>query len=257
VAPAFASFEVKNLTYSAELNSFRAMHVDRLATDRELAERRNAAEIDLAQRRFDHDRELADKKAASDEVLAERRFQYELDLSTAKRRMEIAEQALTDFYEAREIITEARSPGGFVGEGRSRQPERWESEGDSRLLDSYFRAAERFNAKAEFFSQFYARRYRFLALFGRDWLSAYDEIFKIRWEIIVAVRMLIDTYQNRDAGSLPKDRELWERVIGWRPLMGGDNIPIRIDRAVNIIEKLCLPVISEAGGKGLNNRGLG
>ena len=70
----------------------KAMHREKLAFDQKLAERK-----------FEFDKELA-----------ERRFKYDRDLHDHKRRIELAEEVLADFYEAREIILKACSPEAYV-----------------------------------------------------------------------------------------------------------------------------------------------
>ena len=85
-----------------------------------------------------------------------------------KRKAEIAEEVLADFYEARDIINPARSPGSLGGEGGTRQRFEWETEEDTRMLDAYFRTTERLSKNAEFFAKLDARRYRFIAVFGKE-----------------------------------------------------------------------------------------
>jgi hypothetical protein len=75
-----------------------------------------------------------------------------------KRKAELAEEVLADFYEGRDIINAARSPGGFGHEGATRPRAEWESEDDTRTLDAYFRTMERLRNKEEFFARFHARR---------------------------------------------------------------------------------------------------
>jgi hypothetical protein len=162
-----------------------------------------------------------------------------------KRKAELAEEVLADFYQARDILNAARSPGSFGHEGTTRTKSDWESEDDTRTLNAYFATAERLNNKSEFFAQFYARRYRFVAHFGLAAGAPYGEFNSIYAEIITAVRMLITTYRNRDEGSLPINRVKWEAGIGWSP-SDDDEIPARIDAIVSTIERICRPAIQEA-----------
>src|ERR1700704_2881126 len=71
--------------------------------------------------------------------------------TTGKRKAELAEDVLADFYQARDIINAARSPGGYVNEGRTREREDWESEDDTRILNAYYRTSARLASKADFF----------------------------------------------------------------------------------------------------------
>jgi hypothetical protein len=161
-----------------------------------------------------------------------------------KRKAELAEDVLADFYEARDIITAARSPGGFGHEGATRTPAEWESEDDTRTLNAYFRTIERLRNKEAFFAKLDARRYRFIAHFGLEAGRVYDDLNKIYRQIVIAVRMLISTYQQRNLGSLPDTRKAWEASIGWVPL-DEDKVPAQLDALVFAIEKICRPAIQE------------
>jgi hypothetical protein len=116
------------------------------------------------------------------------------ELGSWKRRTEFAEEVLADFYKARDIIEAARSPGGFADEGTTRQHQPWETEDDTRMLNAYFRTIERLSAHADFFSQLFARSHRFIALFGGGAGKPFDDLWKLRGEILTAVRMLIATH---------------------------------------------------------------
>jgi hypothetical protein len=160
-----------------------------------------------------------------------------------KRKAELAEDVLADFYQARDIINAARSPGSWSYEGATRPKEDWETEDDARTLNAYYATIERLNNQREFFAQFHARRYRFIAHFGMEAGKPYDALHGIYSEIVVAVRMLIKTYHQRDLGSLPQNRRTWEASMGWAP--EDDKIPGRLDALIDTIEKICRPAIQE------------
>jgi hypothetical protein len=162
-----------------------------------------------------------------------------------KRKAELTEEVLADFYQARDIINAARSPGSFGYEGATRQKADWESEDDTRTLNSYFVTIERLNKKHEFFAQLHARRYRFIAHFGLEAAKPYDDLFDIRAEVISAVQMLIMTYRDRDQGSPPSDRAKLQDVI-WDRHNKADPIPGKLDRIVEAIENISRPAIQEA-----------
>jgi hypothetical protein len=171
-----------------------------------------------------------------------------------KRKVELAEEVLADIYQARDIIQAARSFANFNNEGSTRHKEEWETEDDTGTLNAYFAAIERLNNQSEFFAELYARRYRFIALFGRDAAKPYDDLFQIRNDIIIAARMLLRTHQRfkvqrprrpRDEESLLKSREKWEKTIWWG-LPEEDPIPSRLDCIVEAIEKTCRPAIQES-----------
>src|SRR6202030_3285223 len=86
--------------------------------------------------------DLADRKAAADIALAERKLALDRALEAWKRRTEFAEVVLADFYQAQRIIEEARSPGIMSGEGSTRPKYAGETEDEARTLNGYFAAAE-------------------------------------------------------------------------------------------------------------------
>ena len=80
----------------------RAIHTEKLGFDRGQAAQKLAFDKRLAERKFEFDKDLA-----------ERRFKYARALHDHRRRTEIAEEVLADFYQARDIMQAARSPGGL------------------------------------------------------------------------------------------------------------------------------------------------
>ena len=162
-----------------------------------------------------------------------------------KRKAELAEEVLADFYQARDIMNAARSPGSFGYESATRPKEDWESEDDTRSLNAYFATIERLNNKREFFAQLHARRYRFIAHFGLDAAKPYDALFDIRDEVVSAVQMLIMTYRERDQGCLPSERRGWQAVI-WEGRNEANLISGKLDRIVESMENICRPAIQEA-----------
>jgi hypothetical protein len=202
--------------------SLRAMHRQKLSFDQEQAERRVTAEIALAEKKFRYDRELNDHK----------------------RRVELAEEVLSDFHEARDIILAARMPGSLGSEGDSRQKSPIETEGDTRTLNAYFTVAERLSKKTEFFAKLESRHYRFIANFGAAAAEPHTVLRKIHGEILVGVRMLLMTHHQRDLGTAPASIEHWQKVI-WE-MSDDDPIRQRLNSMVEAIEKVCRPAIQEA-----------
>jgi gas vesicle protein len=233
--------------------SLRSMHRQKLDFDRDLAERRVNAEIaladrkitadmELAERRFEVDKKLAEHKVDLDIALAEKRLALDHELDIRKRRTGFAEEVLADFYQARDIINDARTPVSFGDEGSSRPRDATENPDDARQRDTYYTVIERLTKKAEFFAQFRSRRYRFFALFGTAAGKPYDDLFKIRQEIVIAVQTLIRLH-GQPPGTVPNEILIEGRNTIWALLDKNDPIPGRLDRIVEVIEKTCRPVI--------------
>jgi hypothetical protein len=161
-----------------------------------------------------------------------------------KRKVELAEEVLAEFYEARDIILAARMPGSLGTEGDTRQKGPNETEADSRILNAYFTVAERLSRKTEFFAQLEARRYRFVAHFGAEAAEPYMVLRKIHGEILLGVRMLLMTHDQRELSTAPASIQHWRAVI-WET-SDDDQIRRRLNSMVEAIEKVCRPAIQEA-----------
>jgi len=231
-APAVVAAVISGLVASIGLwisaRITRHVHDERLAFEYEQAERRTTAEISLAEEKTTFDRT------------------YEV----WKRRTALAESVLADFYKARDIIDASRSPAGFGEEGNVRQKQPWEDEEDTRILNAYFRTAERLRKQADFFFQLIAHQHQFMALFGRHTGKPFVELGQIRSEILSAVHMLILTYEDRSIGNLSETRKAWEATIGWR-VTDPDPISIRLDRIIEDITGICRPIIHDDQQTGL------
>jgi hypothetical protein len=159
-----------------------------------------------------------------------------------KRKAELAEDVIADFYEAREIILEARIPGSTLAdEGNSRPKKEDETPEETKQYNAYYSVIERLSKKGEFFARLQARKYRIIAHFGVKAAKPYDELGEILREIRVAVHMLIATHRQ-----MP-DRETQFRQWLTTIYCGadGDDIPKRLDAIVTAIEETCRPAIQE------------
>ncbi len=85
-----------------------------------------------------------------------------------KRKIELAEEVLALFYEARDAISYIRNIFGFVGEGNTRKADPNESPEDKKIHDDAYVVFERYNKHQEPFNKLYSMRYRYMARFGKD-----------------------------------------------------------------------------------------
>lgn len=184
------------------------------------------------------DRALAERKCAADIGLAEKRFELDRLLADWMRRTEIAEQVLADFYKAKDIVEWARQPMVFTGEGQSRPGRDQDIEARRGAKDALYAPVERLIREREFFSQMHARRFKFMALFGTDSADAFQTFVRCNNMIDAAARALIEDRQN-----LPKDvREKFERCIDWS-LKEDDEMSFAMNQAVSKIEAVCRQVL--------------
>ncbi len=103
--------------------------------------------------RLTADEKLAQRKFEFDRALAERRVQLDLDLASRKRRIELMEAVLADFYEVRDIYSDARSPIVWAGEMVPK-------EGDSELVkESDYAPIKRLSRHNAVMARFWSREY--------------------------------------------------------------------------------------------------
>jgi hypothetical protein len=84
-----------------------------------------------------------------------------------KRKAELAEEVLADFYRAKLIFVWVRSPGAFGDEGKTRKAEPGETPEQTRYRNALYAPIERLTEHNAFFAEMAARRFRFKAVFGR------------------------------------------------------------------------------------------
>lgn len=164
-----------------------------------------------------------------------------------KRRIELAEDVLTLFYQARDVIADIRSPFGFAGEGETRKPGANERPEHKQVLDSAYVLIERYNHHSELFSRIQSLRYRVMAQFGVEAAKPFDSLNEIIHELILAARRMARLNTLPEAEE--KDhRELVEiDHIYYSTGSADDPIAPRVEQAVAEIERTCRGIIESQG----------
>jgi hypothetical protein len=168
------------------------------------------------------------------------------DEMLGRRKAELAEEVLADFYQARDVFRLVRSPGGFSGEARDRPRENGEEEALSRDLDSYFVPIARLKYDRAFLSAFYAKRFRFRAVFDAAAEKPFLEMKEIDAQITSAANMLSRLAQvdaTRGAAFRREQHYHTNEAIIWDQGEPDDAINPKVDAAVKAIEIICRPAI--------------
>lgn len=167
-----------------------------------------------------------------------------------KRKIELAEDVLALFYEAKDALYAIRSPYGFEGEGSTRKPGKYERPEDKATLDNAYVVIERYNKYQSLFNKLYAMRYRFMAQIGKKEAKPFDDLQSIVKEIILAARSLSRLWTQRKIDSLPpeKIKAYQERVnnaeaIFWERSVDPDPINPKLEKVISDIEKICHSII--------------
>jgi len=167
-----------------------------------------------------------------------------------KRQIELAEETLALFYEAREAITNARSCLGFASEGKTREPVDGETAAEKSARDAAYAIFERLQPHEELFSKLHAMRYRFMARFGVGAGAPFDELRKVRNEILFAARRLGRLWAKDVTHLGEKEQEAhYQGVQKYESIFwdtydeAEDPINPRLDKAVSEVEMICRTLI--------------
>lgn len=151
-----------------------------------------------------------------------------------RRKAELAEDVLAQFYRARDVLTWARLPDrplGLVLQGDDRD----------RRHRSHASPIERLTQESALFSELQASRYRFMAYFGEDSQHPFEEVRAIHGEVMSSAEALI-----RDPNELAADteRDRWEDTIGWVD-DADDALARRLAETIAAVEEICRPLIAD------------
>jgi hypothetical protein len=170
-----------------------------------------------------------------------------------KRKVELAEDTLMLFYQARDAIRDIRNPFGRIGEGSSRKIADNETEAETKLLNQAYVVIERYSKHEDVFNRLQSTRYRFMARFGRENEVHFIELNKVLNEIFMAADMLGTYYWQRqgrvqmggDEFKKHLDEMYKYEAIFWFMGEEKDEIGPRVEKIINQIEKVTHDILSE------------
>ena len=167
-----------------------------------------------------------------------------------KRKIELAEDTLTLFYEAVDVIHYLRSPGSFASETEDIKRVNGESEDAYQARKNASVLLKRYNEHQELFSRIHAMRYRFMVQIGKEEAKSFDELRKITIELISSARRLSRLWARshfRTEEQWTKhqqDMEKYESVF-WEGLPENDPINPRVKKVLLDIERICHKTIRQ------------
>ncbi|WP_342111618.1 hypothetical protein [Methylobacterium sp. SI9] len=164
------------------------------------------------------------------------------DETVGKRRLEVAEDTLSAFYQVQEVIYDARAP--FIA---ASEMVKEEGVPDDVVRDSAYGPIRRLRQSFEHIRDLRTKRHRFAALFGREATKPWDEIEAVLNEMNAASEAILSL---RGQNIPPRDPQAQfireQRQILARRLEDDPIVP-RVDTAVKEIEAICRPVIRAWG----------
>lgn len=164
-----------------------------------------------------------------------------------KRQIELAEDVLALFYQARDAITSIRNPLA-MGDELSAPPNENESVEEKEARDKVYFIFKRYRDREELFSKLSSIRYRFMAQNGQDKVGAFDEIIGIMNEILIAARMsayawakLLKSHSTKQVEAYHEEIRKCKAKIYWAG--EEDEIAKRVEKAVSDMEQTCNNII--------------
>ncbi len=161
-----------------------------------------------------------------------------------KRKLELAEEVLALFYEARDAIRFIRNPVSFVGEGGTRNASPTEGPEEKQINDNAYVAFERYNKRRDLFNKLHAMRYRYMAQFGKDAAKPFDDLSKVVSDIFTSAHMLPHYWREQGHRQWKNDEEFRRHLdelhkyeaIFWEMTPDKDKIKPRVDSVISEIE---------------------
>jgi hypothetical protein len=169
-----------------------------------------------------------------------------------KKDIELAEDVLALFYEARDAVKHMRHPFSPAGECDDIEKVPGETEAQWNARKNASTVYKRYNSRQELFNRLYAMRYRFMAQIGHVESQPFEDFNKLVHEILIAAQMLARLWPRdhfRTDNQYERHREQVEKYEGifWEGIADQDPINPRIEAIVTRMEQTCRNIIVGKG----------
>lgn len=118
-----------------------------------------------------------------------------------KRKIELAEETLSAYFEIKDAIAYIRSPFSSNTEGSTRELSPNETEAERQLLNRAYIVFERYEKKKDVFVRFSTLKYKFMAVFGSVTEEIFTDTHKVIHSIFTSANMLATHYWKRQGWS--------------------------------------------------------
>jgi len=170
-----------------------------------------------------------------------------------KRKIELAEDVLTRFYEARDAIARIRSPFSTSTEGSERKRSPHEREEEAQLLDRAYVVFVRYEKEQELFNRLHSLRYQVMARIAVSAAQPFDDLRRVLNDIFSSAHMLGRHYwprQGRVQMAEPEFQKHLEEMhrheaVFWAGYDPADPTKARVEKVLADIETACRPVLQE------------
>jgi len=171
---------------------------------------------------------------------------------TGKRQIELAEETLGLFYQARDAIAYIRFPANFDGETSNIEPEEKETENEFKARINANVVFTRYNEHRELFNKIHSMRYRFMAQIGKGDAKQFEELRSILNEIFLSAQILAKLWPRDHFKTDAQWRSYHSHVrkheaIFWDCMNVDDEINNKLDQVIREMEYICKNIISGQG----------
>jgi len=169
-----------------------------------------------------------------------------------RRNIELAEETLALFYEAKDVLEWIRHPVAFGEEIDSVKKEENESTEEFEARKKVNFIFVRFNKNKELFSKIHSLRYRFMAQIGKEKAMPFTALDGLIKEIISAARLLTILWTEKnildeEARKVHYNQIKMNRSIIWDSFDKQDPINVKMEAIIVSIEAVCQEVIMAKG----------
>ena len=170
-----------------------------------------------------------------------------------KRKIELAEETLSAFFEIKDAIAFIRNPWSSGNEGATRQRSTYETEPETQLLDRGYIVFERYESKKDVFVRFNTLRYKFMAVFGTDTENIFKETNQSLNSIFISSNMLATHYWRRQ-GRVQMEKDEFQKHLDemrkhegifWDKYSENDEIRNQLAATQNELERVTKPCFDE------------
>jgi len=164
-----------------------------------------------------------------------------------KRKYELAEEVLANLYEAHQAIRIIRSPVGFGNEGSSRPKKENETREQTEIYNQAYVVRERFERNKNSLEKLHTLKFRFIALYGKDYEKHFDKFSQTVNNIFFAS----DQIAMVKLGQYGNDRELTSKILKesrrdlYATIKDEDEIEKELKNAIKAIEDKCRTIIGK------------
>ncbi|WP_417371452.1 hypothetical protein [Gelidibacter japonicus] len=164
-----------------------------------------------------------------------------------KRKYELAEEVLACIYESYQAIKTIRNPIGYTGEGSSREKADNETPEETKIYNQAYVVQERYNQNKKPFEKLYTLKFRFSALYGRQYEKHFNQFAVALNEIFFAAQQIASIRLGHYGDDRQENNKIMieSRKILYGSFNKKDEFDEKIEVAIKEIEDKCRLVIGK------------